>query len=373
MELYNNNESNIDPNEALGQKLFLWAYIVTTVIAYRFGIFLYQLLFEVYDSEVGRDKDFPFPAQFLTVTFLASVYIGALYVTDIIYYCYNWNNLNVFIGLKMVVMTIPVMVYILFIAVKYDILTCTCMSNTKAPCLRRLSPLNMIFSREFLVGLLTLAIMLLILSIFPTLLLFFAHPMNTLALLVIHIALFYTETITNMLVIERLKLSRKREHTCNKGSFKEQAYKSKQYNKLLSMAHSTRENEEQKIDYRSYTYGVVLAIGVVIMINRLGIVYIIVMWFYQFVFLRNLNNNLALDIIIQYVPSIGIAAVGSLIQIWKSKKEDKNEKLWLKLGEPFNILGDYLNLLVVAKKEKIAKPKKLCRQALANHNQSDPT
>ena len=110
------------------------------------------------------------------------------------------------------------------------------------------------------------------------------------------------------------------------------------------------------------------------MIIGLGIVYISVMWFYQFLFLRNLNNNLAFDIIIKYVPSVGIAAFGYLIQkgtFSKTKKEDKNEKLWLKLGELLNISDDDLNELDKAKKEKIMKLRNLCGQPLANNNQGE--
>ena len=72
-----------------------------------------------------------------------------------------------------------------------------------------------------------------------------------------------------------------------------------------------------------------LIIGVVPMFIGLGFVYVSVMWFYQFLFLRNFNNNLAFDIIIKYVPSVGIAAFGYLIQKvtflkQKSKTKTKN-------------------------------------------------
>ena len=59
-------------------------------------------------------------------------------------------------------------------------------------------------SRVVLVGLSTHVIVLIILSIFPTMLLLFAQPANTFALLLIHVALFYTETVAGILVIEQL-------------------------------------------------------------------------------------------------------------------------------------------------------------------------
>ena len=144
------------------------------------------------------------------------------------------------------------------------------------------------------------------------------------------------------------------------------------------MAHSTRENEGGEIEDNSIINGVVLLIGVVPMFIGLGFVYISVMWFFQLLFLRNFNNNLAFDIIIKYVPSVGIAAFGYLIQkgtFSNTKKEDKNEKLWLKLGELLNIPGDQLNTLDDdTKKQEIAKLRSIFGQSLANNdlqNQND--
>ena len=308
MEPYNYYESNKDPNEILGQELFFWMYIVLAVITCFIAIFLYQELHKVHDSElgkenpeerkeVGRDKDFPFPVQFFTVTFLASVYIGVLYATDLGYYIYNQNNCNVFIVLKMMVMTIPVIVYVVFIAVKYYKLKC--MSNT-----RRSTPLNMISSnirREVWVGLLTLAIVLLILSIIPTLLLFFAHPLNTFTLLLTHIALFYTETTIGMLVI-------------------------KQPNKCKWM--------------------VLKIIGLLM----IAIVYPTAMWFYHIVFLRSLINNLAFKIFTKYIPSVVIAVFGYMYLIQKGKK-DENEKKQQKSEKQSNNSDDHSDTLDAAKRK----------------------
>ena len=259
-------------------------------------------------------KNFPFRVQFFTVTLLASIYLGAIYLTDMGYYFHNWDNHNVFILLKMIFITIPFMGWVLLIAVYYC-KSNTLRSNTKALCLRWTSFLVTIsshwrnISRVALVGLLTHEIVLILLSIFPTLLLLFAQPTNTFALLVIHIAIFYTETLTGMLVIEQLNKSmciQKLLHKCrsskwehNKEGFTEQACKSKRYNKLLSMAHNTWENEGGEIE-DSIINGVVLIIGVAPMFIGLGFVYmyehVSVKWFYQFLFLRNFNNNFTFDI-----------------------------------------------------------------------------
>ena len=376
VEPYNYYESNKEPNEALGQKLFLYMYIVNAAIAYVFSIFLYRLLLKVYDSEVEREKNFfddPFRVQFFTVTLLASVYFCALYLTDMGYYFYNWNNRNVFIVMKMVFITMPFMGWVLLIAVYYckshtpwsntKKLLCTKALCNKELC-TKISRHRSNIIRVVLVGLLTHAIVLIILSIFPTLLLLFAHPMNTFALLVIHVALFYTETIAGILVIERLKknmwIQDKCQHTQGPGE---------EGHKLLAPGESltTRTNEDNSI-----INGIVILIGVVPMLIGLGFVYVSVMWFYQFLFLRNLSNNLAFDIIIKYVPSVGIAAFGYLIQkgtFSKTKKEDKNEKLWLKLGELLNIPKDQLNTIDEPKKQEIAKLRSIFGQQLANNDQ----
>ena len=121
------------------------------------------------------------------------------------------------------------------------------------------------------------------------------------------------------------------------------------------MAQNTQENEGGEIEDNSFINGVVLLIEVAPMFIGLGIAYISVMWFYQFLFLRNFNNNLTFDIIIKYVPSVGITAFGYLIQkrTFSKAKKEKNEKLWLKLGELLNIPGDQLNTLDDAKKQEI--------------------
>ena len=327
MEPYNYYESDKDPNEALGQQLIYWMYLVKAVIVYIIGFFLYRELLEVYDSKVGRDKDFPF--QFFTL--LASVYIGALYVTDMgYYYYYNWNNCNVIIALKLIVMSFPFVIYVIFITVKCASLKCTCMS-------RLLSFLNMTSSnirREAFVGLLTLAIVLLILSIFPTLLLFYAHPMNTLALLVIHVALFYTETMAGMLVIKRLN-----ESECCK------------------CEHNQENSTEQST---CNTSGAMCAIWVVLTLIGLVIiliVYIFAMWFYQILLLRSLINNLAYNIFVKYIPGAGIVVFGYKYFIQKgifSDEKDKNKN-----AEKQPKSEDHL---MRQKKEKIAKPRKPRKQ-----------
>ena len=186
VESYNYHESNKDPNEALGQHLFLYMYIVNTLTTYFFGIFLYRLLLKVYDSEIkGKNTSSMTHFKFSSLQLLFWQVL-----TDMGYYIYNWNNLNVFTYLKVVFITMLFMGWVLLITVYY------CKSDK----------LRSNIIRLVLVGLhvLTHETVLIILSIFPTLLLLFSQLSNTFALLVIHVALLYTETIAGVLVIEQL-------------------------------------------------------------------------------------------------------------------------------------------------------------------------
>ena len=62
-------------------------------------------------------------------------------------------------------------------------------------------------------------------------------------------------------------------------------------------------------------------------------VYFPAIYFFQFLILRNANNG-AFDILIKYIPSIAIGFFGIFIRKKiLQDKNDKDAKLWLKLGE----------------------------------------
>ena len=233
---------------------------------------------------------------------------------------------------------------------------------------------------------LTLALVLVMLSIFPTLLLLFAYPLNTFSLIVIHVALFYTETMAGVLFIHQVYTCKQActrkyhnteiviEDTCTTESGNT-TYTTVTENTTESrnatdttVTENTTDTTESGNTACCCTCNVILALlGVA---GMLIVVYLSVMLFYEFLFLRNLSNNLAFDIIIKYIPSVGIAAFGYLIRKGTFSKEDKNEKLWRKLGELLNIPEDQLNTLDDdAKKQEIAKLRSIFGQLLANNDQ----
>ena len=71
----------------------------------------------------------------------------------------------------------------------------------------------------------------------------------------------------------------------------------------------------------------------IVSILACAFVYFPAIYFFQFLILRNANNG-AFDILIKYIPSIAIGFFGLFIRkkILRDKDE-KDEKLWLKLGE----------------------------------------
>ena len=168
----------------------------------------------------------------------------------------------------------------------------------------------------------------------PIILLLFAHPMNTFALLGIHVALFYTETMVGILIIDRLKLC--------KCSCRDDYSPERQ--PLIGR------NKEDQPSYCTTACKIIL--WPILLLIASGFIYFSVICFYQFLFLRNLSsNNLGVDIIIKYLPSIAIGAFGFGIKTTFSKK-DKYEKMWLKLGELLNSTGNHKTM---TKQKKITK------------------
>ena len=157
-----------------------------------------------------------------------------------------------------------------------------------------------------------MALILLSVSVFPTLLLLFAHPENTFALIIIHVALFYTETVIGAYVIEQLnKHIHPRERPVGYGPLGGSANQSSCSRKCL------------------------LIIGILALVPVLILVYFSLVWLYQFLILRNSSSNIAFDMIIQYVPTVAIAAFGFFVSQTNKQQtmNGKNAKRWLKLGE----------------------------------------
>ena len=432
VEPYIYHESNKDPNELIGQTLFVYMYVTNAVVALIVGIFILPLLLKVYDRAAKKNDKFfrnSTRVQLFMVTLLASVYIGAVYIADMYYYIkisYKYFNLFLILKLLFEVLVLVILLFWCFYIV-FNITRCyRTEGEDRKTALARISQIAVVVP-------LTLTLILVMLSIFPTLLLLFAHPMNTFSLIVIHVALFYTETMAGVLFMDQLYMYKQ---ACTIGqSLRNNGYRrvpeedielhadtteqrnatgttqqrnatgttqqrnatgtteqrnatgtteqrnatgtteqrnatgtTQQRNatgttQQRNTTGTTEQRNPTEVLHKKDNYNVTLLLfGVIGMLIILGFVYLSVMWFYQFLFLRNLSNNLAFDIIIKYIPSVGIAAFGYLIRkgtFSNEKKEDKNEKLWQKLGEL---------------KQEIVKLRNISGQPLANHvqhNQDD--
>ena len=208
-------ENTEDSNEVLGQGLFAYMYTLNAVMALILGGFLLQSLFKIYDDNGDKNgKSFledKFKVRFLVVTFLMNTYITLLYVIDIIIHLVYYKNINIFVLLKILYGFITFVLVFTFIILYHSCCTYKCMyENCKCncgdfECICKGCDCCKGIVRTLLISLLTLAVALLILNILPFILLIFAHPMNTFALLGIHVALFYTKTMAGILIIDRLK------------------------------------------------------------------------------------------------------------------------------------------------------------------------
>ena len=200
-------ENTDDSNEVLGQKLFAYMYTLNAIIALLVGAFLLPSLFRIYDNADTSNEPFfenKMKIRFLVVAFLMSTYITLLYAIDIFHHIIYLENINLFVFMKVLYGSITYALVINFIFCYH----CSC-KDYKCCCICKCSCIYNYkgIIRTLLTSLITLALALLILNILPFILLLFAHPMNTFALLGIHVALFYTETMAGILIIERLKSS----------------------------------------------------------------------------------------------------------------------------------------------------------------------
>ena len=401
-------ENTDDSNEVLGQKLFAYMYTLNAIIALLVGAFLLPSLFRIYGNADTNNKTFfenKIKVRFLVVTFLMNTYITLLYAIDIFYHILNLGNINLFVLMKVLYGLTTFGLVITFIICYHFICKgceCYCICNCKG------------IVKTLLISLLTLALALLILNLLPFILLLFAHPMNTFALLGIHVALFYTETMAGILITDRLKSCSKYlcdtwcactcdwckckcdrytfkcgrctctcdqctctcskcssdpctcEHSCTCKDEELQSLIQEQkdntqppvqnYNtQQPAQNHKTQKDKKiydccklvklkiircckiLKLICRCKKIRKICCCATVLFIGS-GFVYFSVIIFYQFLFLRNLSsNNLGVDIIIKYLPSIAIGAFGFVIRKGTFSKEDKHEKYWLKLGELLNI------------------------------------
>ena len=350
-------------------------YSINALISLSLSIMLLPTVLEKYDKKMIHQEgkffeEDPVRVQWLTAALLAGAYLFAVFVTDIYFLSVNVKSFNLFILLKLLFSVVP-----LFFVVILSICYC-CKNHTK--CYTAFSKCGIVvkkcgtafikcdttffncdttaiafihFRKITLVGTVWLAIYLLSLSIVPTVLLLCAYPMNTFALIVIHVALIYTETKVGTLVFMQLHKMNCMCCESRTTNVKDATPNSQNCCTLISSVLTTREAEsrdetnnfqstnrnEQNVSlltnrraccrccsYKPKRVYVCQLISMGIMFVVLVGVYFSFIWFYQFILLRSVNSNVAFDIILKYVPSAVIGLFGFFISTYYNKHREND-------------------------------------------------
>ena len=311
--------TNDPPELVIGEILFGIMYLVNALISLSVGIMLLPRVFDVYDRNVIPKEGFlkdPIRVQWLTAALLAGAYFLAVIGTDAYFLSVNVKSFNLFILLKLLFSFIPLLFAVIssicywckkshaeyytsynkcgtaFNECGITFIECDTNSNV-----------FILFRKITLVVTVWLGIYLLSLSIVPTVLLLCAYPMNTFALIVIHVALIYFEIKVGTFVFMMLNVWEISFYRENKDF-------------LWLKCMSCRSNRIASLqDDKPTCVCRVLRIGTVIifMLFVLAVVYFTFIWFYQFILLRSVSSNVAVDIILKYLPSAVIGLFGFFI------------------------------------------------------------
>ena len=318
----------------IGKLVFGFMYSVNFLISLSLSLTLLPGFLKVYENTVqeGDFFDDPGRVQWFTAALLALAYIIAVIAAEI-FQLVNLSkncNLDIFIVLKCVFSVIlsPFVIGLLIY------LYCTKETHAKFD--------TAIAKKLILVGVVWLAIYLLALSIVPTVLLLCAYPMDTFALIVIHVALVYFEIKVGMLVFMQLSMSKCMSCCRQLSRALDKCPRHRDSHEFL-LSEETSDNSSLQADVEpsgadsqtnqprgnnkatSDAHGLQggrccscmclvcrVITGFVMFIGLVGI-YFAFIWFYQFILLRSVNSNVALDIILKYIPSAVIGLFGFFI------------------------------------------------------------
>ena len=313
-ELWNTTRGKV------GEGVFTILYSLNILVTLVLLMYLLLSLtaYEVYDRLVKESR--LNKIQFAVAAHLAFAYILAFVIAEIVQRAklptsalQNWILTLKFIGASLI------------IAVVFLISICKCIIYYKS------ATVSKNCTKILVVAVLALLISILTLDITPTILLFFVFPTDTFSLLAIHAALFYTEVMVGTLFW--LKCGQSKCKSCVRSNNEET-------NHYGTFTINSTEREELPADRIPWPLscrccGSTLMkhlIVSVIVIFLCALVYFPAIFFFLFLILRNANSG-AFDILIKYIPSIAIGFFGIYIRKELLDKEDKDAKLWLKLGE----------------------------------------
>ena len=405
-------DKNIFPSSGYGLKVFTFIYTVNILLSMVLTIFLLPSIFVAFDTVANKLTflDDPSQVQLMVIALLASLFMIAIYISDIVQmsgnlHCNPQNCALQFLPNNDIWQN---QLFVLkFVSSILILISCVTVTNIHYVCCQPRNCLNIL--KMCGVTLLSAFIFTLTRDIFPAILVLFAFPVDAFALLALHVAFFYTETMVGTLVVCQSRKFWK--------SFGEKIKtKSKNYGTILVSSQSTSDDHEEETDLilscaeirrrhptpnerthlqssqfellNSVASTVVLphpkptrfkikidknlilcvcrillcAFGTVAFFMTMMLFYLCMMAFFQLFILRNLDNNTAFSVMIKYVPTAAIGLFGFVIGkstlFQNNNSDDDGEIFWMKLGELLSIDEEQLRALDERNQEKIRNLKR---------------
>ena len=402
-----NTPNSCDPDRGYGLHVFTFIYTVNILLSMVLTVFLLPSIFVAFDTVANKSTflDNPSQVQLMVIALLASLFMIAIYISDIIQMLCNPQNFTVKF-LSNDIWHNPLFV-LKFVSSTIILFLCTVVTNVQYVCFQPRNCLNIL--KMCGVTLLSAFIFTLIRDIFPAILLLFAFPVDAFALLALHVALFYTETMVGTLVVcqsrkfwksfgEKIKTKlknygttivpsqstsdeetdpliiscaeiRRRHPTRNQRSAHFQSSQFELLNSVAATAMLPRPKPatrfKMKID-NSLILCVcrilLCGLGIIAFCASMILFYLCMMCFFQLFILRNLDNNTAFSVMVKYVPTAAIGLFGFVIGkstlFQNNNSDDDGEIFWMKLGELLSIDEEQLCALDEEKQEKIRNLKR---------------
>ena len=366
-----------EKNYSYGEIIFILIYTVNIMLSTVLTLFLLPTIFVAYDSVTNRDTvlDNPGQVQLMVIALLASIFVSAFYFSEIyqpIDTAVKRQSTNPFFFLKIFS---SMVVFI----------SCIVFANIHYVCFQPRNCLNIF--KMFGVTSVSAFIFSLIRDTFPAILLMFAFPIDTFALLALHVALFYTETMIGTLVVcqtrkfwktwKKWKTLRSkfktRDETNNRRTdlviqndneeTRETELSNASEFKIVSVTDERSNLLRQPKRSTSHAYIFLCVLGVVTLCVTMFLFYVCMMCFFQLFILRNLDHSTAFSVMLKYVPTAAIGLFGfvvgksTLVHNQVDKAEDA-ETFWIKLGEILSTDEEQLLAFDEEKKKNIKNLKR---------------
>ena len=406
-----NTSSSCDLHRDYNLSVFIIIYTVNILLSMVLTVFLLPSIFVAFDTVANKSTflNDPSQVQLMVIALLASLFMIAIYISDIIQMLgkLHCNPENYTIKFSSSYIWYNPLFVLKSVSSILILILCTVVTNIHYVCCQPRNCLNIL--KMCGVTLLSAFIFTLIRDIFPAILVLFAFPVDTFALLALHVALFYTETMVGTLVVCQSRKFWK--------SFGEKIKtKSKNYGTILVSSQSTSDDHEEETDLilscaeirrrhptsneRTHLQSsqfellnsvaptavlphpkptrfkikidnnlilcvcriLLCALGTIAFFMTMMLFYLCMMAFFQLFILRNLDNNTAFSVMIKYVPTAAIGLFGFVIGksalFQNNNSDDDGEIFWMKLGELLSIDEEQLRALDERNQGKIRNLKR---------------